>query len=85
MPAGLLHVGEFCYSNDRHDGQTATTLVANATEAHAVALGLRTFACAVRDANARGRAWVTDNDLVIADSADDLIEFFLTCGGFEMS
>lgn len=84
MAAGVFIVGERHYLSDRHAHHSSVHEIdASSAEARACGMAMRTYADAVRDAVALRRDWVDHDDTGLLARADELIEFFATCNGFE--
>ncbi len=84
MPAGMFSAGGRHYVNDRHGSDLyADAIKASAAEARGCGMAMRTYADAVKCGAEKRREWVETLDRSLCDYADDLIEFFATCNGFE--
>lgn len=84
MPAGVFSAGGRHYVNDRHHADLyADAITASVAEARACGMAMRTYADAVRCGTEKRREWVETLDRSLCDCADELVEFFATCNGFE--
>ncbi len=84
MAAGVFIVGERHYLSDRHAHRSSVhEIEASTAEARGCGMAMRTYADAVRDAVEKRRDWIDEYDTALLAKADELVEFFATCNGFE--
>ena len=81
MPAGVFGVERLVYCADV---ASVEAVVATPAESVACGMAMRAYVSAVHEGDARGRDWIDRYDRELAERGDEVIEFFVTCRGFEI-
>ena len=88
MPAGVFvppDAKHYYFADRPGVGRTLCSIKASRDEARACGLAMRAYADAVKHGDAAQREWVDRFDRDLCAMADGVVEFFATCGGFDIS